>query len=1236
MYITIIYMPLQDQVQDTNQDQQQNTSTTKPKVQQQQSKSKLGTLQRSQSSSSQMSSDPLPDSHSPHRAKQRPHKAKHQPHKAKHQPIQRVGKDSNPQVFDVLAINENLGYEALKNLLIKHADDIGQEIVGGLLQSAGNALDYLTGAAVISAQAKWADNIRPYMQKYDKFQESLNKMGETMGQYETKLKPLMQMQETLNSPGLHIVRVFFKYILGRGTAFVLSLGGTASKETIHTVSSMADGISSLKKQFKVLQQAVNNKMAALGISLDYIKSVASSSSELLGMLENFSISKALAWGWQRGGTGQTFTEFVMKNNSNVGKFGSASILISALGFIAAAASLKQGRVDLAGKLALGSVGLGATGMAAKYYDHKYMGKEKPKPQPPQLDQQQKSLSSNQPELEPDNGRFFWLNLQQADINTWDTDQTIENEQSYISQWVYGKQQEQKFRAGGAEVKFGMGFNLFGKKLLKSNSHVVRLDWGGNFEYRNSDIQLIDGLDFGEAFKMGSVNLTNIVFNNGGLQSMGLKIQNIKVAGESLVVDEVSGEWSKQDGFTFNAEANAHLLGHDFNGSVNFGLDNQGKLIAGKITVGSNDEFEVLKDVLTISNFMLTGGIDEEKNVSIGAASDLDIMKNNPHFTAKVGKAYVKYDQSQQNNWVAGINTFDAQIMGGRIGVFFQGAKIEGGELTINRATLTYTKGGNSDDQDDLENNNLFGDLENIFSIIKTLQVSATVGGVSLSKAKGFKFTEAPSWALNKLEMEYAGFKLALAITEDGLKGKLAGSFDKQINIFKVLVEVPIPAVPGVNLIGKAALDAHLGANATLDVEMNNKDARNKNNKGDKYLKITGGAGFNAGVGLTAGLGASIGVANVASVSGMLMGRFGVEMKGQLDAGATLVFNRNSPDGIVRQGERPEDKFKMRASADVNPTFDISGGLFFNLLGHEFSLAQYTLAKWELGGAHFAFEAAPDEKGRYHITPDQDNISLNGKKFLKDGDDGFSKAAKGIPAEREKYVKLRETFDQAEEALGKKSDNVDELVTQLTQEGQGAETQMLDTLSMMTAKHAALLKRGGKQELKEAASLQKEIETLKRDTKKVLLVNHNPRAAVEYLHYYRTQKSFKAGFNRMLRKHFAIWDWRLLNRYAKIALANEGTERVFNPGIFGSKQDKQAHSEYNTKLRAKELELGQNFDVDSKLASHVPQEHDEEDFSGNDIEQELADEVRSHVKQIQDTINENDPRGKRSPDGSSTV
>ncbi|OJJ23439.1 hypothetical protein BKI52_03500 [marine bacterium AO1-C] len=1200
---------------------------------------------------------------SPYKSKQdvlvtddEPHNSKHQnidkgivPHKSRQKPLERLQK---PGMLDVMALGQNLGYEALCGLLRKYKKEIGAEIVSGILTTSGKALNYLAGAAALSSQGKWADSINQYTEYYEKAKENVQQMGKHYVTFQNTVVLAKQGVDVVNSPGLKIVREVFKYVTGRVAAYALSFRNTPD-ESMEKVSKIFDGISSIPEKIAKAKQVLDNKLQAIGLSIDKIKEKIGKSlkttKEIFNKLEKLDIAGMLAEGWKLVGTGQDFSEFLMTNNSKVGTYGSYAIITASLGFIAAAGLLYAGQTELASQVFMGSVGIGTVGMTAKVVDHKLMGKKPEQVKDQQVENSQSKEEDSTPEQsQEDDSRLFWVKLHEANVTTWDSDntKTVEPQQkSYLGQlndyiWGVEEQPKQKpkevpYRTGGAKVQFGMGFNLFGKKVFDSNNHTMKLDWLGNFEYNNKGIVLVNKLDeFGDAFKTGAVTLTDIKFTNKGLKSMGLKIEDVKVAGETLDVGEVSGSWSRDKGFEFKAEeVKAHILGKQFDGTVNFGLDNRGKFKAGKITVGSSDEFTLVEDALSIKNFFIDGAINEKKQVSIGAQTDMDIGKNSKYFNARVGKAYVRYDQTKKNRWVAGVSTFNAQIMKGRINIVFQDAKLENKELSITRATLSYTKGGTDNgDKEALEGKNLFGDLENIFSIIKTLQVSASVGGVSLSKEKGFKFTEEPSWELNQLLMEYAGFTLGLSITKEGVSGKLSGDFKKHFTIFKVVVEAPIPAVPGVNLIGKAALDAHIGANAALEVEMDKKDKRNQNDKGDKYLKVTGQAGFDAGVGLTAGLGASIGLANVASISGMLMGRFGVEMDGQLKGGATLVLNRSAPGGkVIRQGERDEDKFRMRASADVTPTFEISGGLFFNLLGQEFSLAQYSLARWELGGAHFAFDLAPDEKGNYKLTPDKNNTKLNGEPFLKQGPKGFSDAAKGIKG-YENYVQLRETFEEAEQALGNKDENYEEVLQKLVEQGKGTEKQMLDTLAMMVAKKKALIKSGKKKELREAQKLTHDIKRLKRDTKKVLMINYSPRHAVEYLHYYRTKKAIKAGFNKMLGKQFAIWDWRLLNRYAKLSLESEGTERVENPGIFAGNKKKQAFNEYSKKLRKKQQEIfSEHFDVDHRLDQHVQKQENQEQLALNEIETELAKEVQTHVKDIQESIDDKGPRDKRTPD-----
>ncbi|WP_299455020.1 hypothetical protein [uncultured Microscilla sp.] len=1226
------------------------------------------------------------------------HKAKYERHKSRHQPVKLKDRDTNLQLYDILTMDENAGFEALKNLLQKHAHKIGKDLVDQLLSSAGSAMDYLTGCAVLGSQANWADQINSYVESYTGFENAIGKMETAITKYGAALKSAQGTYQTVNSPELHLVRVFLKYVIGRASAYVMSLGGKATPTTIHNVTVASEGLhylADLEARYEDLRLGIKKRAKFLYDTICTAKGVAEVVIKEWAKLQKLTLSQLLAWGWQKFGKEKygSFSDFILNNNSNIGMVGSGLIIAAALGFMVAGgvalAASKGGPGPTTGPgtssmigpvtgLALGSVALGATGIAAKLYDHHYMGKQDEQA-PNELNEVQ-APQDKKTQDSPNQNRFFWMNMHHTDIKTWDSDTKMENQQGYLSQLIWGKQEDPMYKAGGAEVKFGMGFNIFGRKLLTSNDHTFRLDWGGNFEYKNDDILLTDQLlKFNEAFEIGEVHLTKIRINNQGLQSMGMKLTRVNVAGGAFNVKSLEASWSKAKGLHFETAAEANVLGHNFKGDLSFGLDNDGKLINGAIAIGSGDEFHIIKDILTISNFLLSGSIDENHKVTVGAETDMELLKNNPYFTAKVGKAYVKYDQTRKKPWLAGVSTFDAQIMGGRIGMSFEEAHLKDNQLDIGKAQLRYTKGGNgNNDEEALKNGGVFGDLENIFSIIKTLQVSATVGKVSLSK-EGFKFGEAPTWELNEFTAEYAGFMLSLKITKEVVKGTLAGKFDKHFNIFKVLMEAPIPAVPGLNIIGKAALNAHLGAHASLDVEMDKKRSRDSEKKGDAYFKISGKAGFGAGVGLTAGLGASIGLANIASVSGMLMGRFGVEMTGNLEAGATLVFNRHA-DQVLRQGEKPEDKFRMRAAADVTPTLEISGGLFFNLLQHEFQLAQYSLAKWDLGKGHFAFEAAPDEKGKYHLTPDKDNTKLNDFQFLKTGRLGKDNL-NGISKDDEKYMELRNTFEHTEnalvaknkaskelenkqkgyyEALGNKDkafkkdhnsknstsksnkfekatdtlesreekfrlakDNLTEKtgiyknkLEQLDQQGKSTEFQMLEALAIMVAKKKGL------EDLNEVKKLDENIKLLKHNIRKVLLINYDPEGAVEYLYYYRTEKTAHSTFKWMLGKQFGIWKKRLPNRHAKNSLAKQGVKR------FGKKE--QGYKEYKAKVNKEQQRVeNEHLNVDKKLEEHIEAQQKQQGQTSPEqrqIEQELAEEVRNHVKEVEEDI----ARKKRTP------
>jgi hypothetical protein len=243
-------------------------------------------------------------------------------------------------------------------------------------------------------------------------------------------------------------------------------------------------------------------------------------------------------------------------------------------------------------------------------------------------------------------KFFWLKLHEADIKEWE------------------KEDDNKTKTGGANVRFGMGFNLFGKELMASNDHNLHLDWAGSFDYTNQEIKLVDGtIGFENAFTIQNILLKNIHINNQGLESLRVEFNQVKIAGDTVVVHQISGDWSKDKGFTFTASATANIVGNHVTGMVNFGLTKEGKFRKGGFSISNDDKksLDIIPGTLSILPEKFELGILEDKSLvgSLLVGANL----STEHVQFDTGQVLIEYDKG----W-----TLKAEDMRGKI--FLPGKK----------------------------------------------------------------------------------------------------------------------------------------------------------------------------------------------------------------------------------------------------------------------------------------------------------------------------------------------------------------------------------------------------------------------------------------------------------------------------------------------------------------------------------------------------------------------------------
>lgn len=607
-------------------------------------------------------------------------------------------------------------------------------------------------------------------------------------------------------------------------------------------------------------------------------------------------------------------------------------------------------------------------------------------------------------------------------------------------------------------------------------------------------------------------------------------------------DKIQFDYKKGGDWALTAEKigmTLDLLGKQFKGTSSFALAK--KKFSGSLDITTTDTFDIIPGILQIEGGKFAGAIKEDGSIKARLQSTLT-TPDNQYMTVTASDAFLEYDSAKGDTfaqaWTAGIDLLEAGVFGNKVSLGLKGVNfsMQNKEVLVKKITLAFKNGGDQENLPDTSGGFDWGNIADILKIMKNFHVEASLDDIKLDK-DGFHFgNKKPDWSLRELEMEYMGFNLKLTINDTEVTGSIGGSYQKDFNIFSLEMDVPVPAVPLLNLVGGINLVAKVDASANVGVTYD----KTRSNSDDAFIKLDGGAKLAGGIYLEAVLGASVGVGNLVSLGGQLYGRIGADLSSKVDAGATLKYNRATrrigPTGV------DEERFRMRSDTEFSPTIELGGRLVFKVIGKKFNLFEYQFGKWNFGEGRMAFDVAPDETGRYSVVPDREVTHFNNKKFLQTNDIG--KAINGIPEQstiKKEYSNFREMFDQAEKSDSPK--DRERLIEDMREEGPIVKERMFELMKMLVTRkeeltdglkllddddsHLDFLDRVKEsyreykkaKELKsELSDTREELADLQKEIKKVLLVNRNPEAAVLLLEQKRDKWT-----NIFSIKKFGIWD-----------------------------------------------------------------------------------------------------------------
>lgn len=488
------------------------------------------------------------------------------------------------------------------------------------------------------------------------------------------------------------------------------------------------------------------------------------------------------------------------------------------------------------------------------------------------------------------------------------------------------------KPGGLAVPFNFSVHLFGKDLEANDTNEVILPWNGGIFLNVPKAELKVGMKLAEVFEVGSVVLTNLRLTDQGLESMGLAVQNLKIANDTVRFGSVGGSWDKEKGTTLEAEDGMiKAMGHEFPLAILLNLDQAGKFEKAGLSISALGGFEIIKDVFVLEKPSFTGAVARsgEVNMAFSGTPKLNIGG----VLLDATDLTVAYDRtaSGDNSFEVSADTLNLRY--GKLALQVQKPRFQSAtkQLHAEQSSLSYKKSNEpaSEEAGWLSQRGEQGAFNWLDMLNVAPEASFTVPYVDLMGSSPYIKMGKPEVADISLSM------LGVEARLDFLKkqGSLKGEFSKETSV--PLISLPVPLLPGL----EAYLDINVGADikAILAAEMNKPDPEKA------PWHVGGSATVDAGVWakLSAGLqaGSQLVVAIAAGLYAKGEGRF----NGMLGLSGGIQFMNTSIESV------PGDPFKL--SYKIAPSLIASAGIEVKAKAlHVFqkTLYQREFKRWDMG------------------------------------------------------------------------------------------------------------------------------------------------------------------------------------------------------------------------------------------------------------------------------------------------
>lgn len=182
--------------------------------------------------------------------------------------------------------------------------------------------------------------------------------------------------------------------------------------------------------------------------------------------------------------------------------------------------------------------------------------------------------------------------------------------------------EEALMPGGLSLPFNFSINLFGKEFSADQTNELIMPWAGGLYLKvpRAELDVNAGLD--DIFHLRSVVIEPLVITEKGLESLGLYLEGLDIAGNVVRVSEVGGQWSRTGGMLLRGDAAVEAMGHTFDGRLILQLDKTGAFRVANVVIMSPDDFAIVPNTLMLNSPKFSGSIKKGAGLSLSFGGNL--------------------------------------------------------------------------------------------------------------------------------------------------------------------------------------------------------------------------------------------------------------------------------------------------------------------------------------------------------------------------------------------------------------------------------------------------------------------------------------------------------------------------------------------------------------------------------------------------------------------------------------